>query len=88
LRGAGREDFAREAATIIGDLNYVHPFREGNGRTQLQYLRLLTEEASLDLDLTKLRARRWLAASRAAHEVNYDPMRVSILAALTTEERG
>lgn len=31
-------DFATEAGRIIGDLNFLHPFREGNGRTQLQFL--------------------------------------------------
>lgn len=31
LVGLSREDFAREAGAIIGDVNYVHPFREGNG---------------------------------------------------------
>jgi cell filamentation protein len=25
--------FAEQAAVIIGDINYIHPFREGNGRT-------------------------------------------------------
>jgi cell filamentation protein len=30
-------EFAREAGIIIGDINYIHPFREGNGRTQAQY---------------------------------------------------
>jgi cell filamentation protein len=31
-------EFARQAGIIIGDVNYIHPFREGNGRTQAQYL--------------------------------------------------
>ena len=38
LKGLSAAEFAREAAVIIGDINYVHPFREGNGRTQMQYL--------------------------------------------------
>ncbi len=38
LRGLRRRDFAAAAGPIIGDVNYVHPFREGNGRTQLLYL--------------------------------------------------
>lgn len=31
-------DFGAEAGRIIGDVNFLHPFREGNGRTQLQFL--------------------------------------------------
>lgn len=41
LRGLTREAFADAAAEIIGDVNYVHPFREGNGRVQALYLQQL-----------------------------------------------
>jgi cell filamentation protein len=83
LVGWTSDAFAREAAQIIGDLNYVHPFREGNGRTQLQYLKLLSRRAGLDIDLTRLKPDEWQKASRAAHVANYDPMRAAILGALT-----
>ena len=66
--------FATEAARIIGDLNYVHPFREGNGRTQLQYLKLLASQAGHHLDLTKIDAAGWLNASKEAHLARYDLM--------------
>lgn len=71
LRGLDRSTFATEAAAIIGDVNYVHPFREGNGRTQLQYLKLLAEQAGHDLALTKIAPARWLEASRDAHHARY-----------------
>jgi cell filamentation protein len=45
LKGLSREAFNREAAIVIGDVNYVHPFREGNGRTQLFFLDQLAEQA-------------------------------------------
>jgi cell filamentation protein len=35
LTGLSRREFAEHAAVIMGDINYIHPFREGNGRTQL-----------------------------------------------------
>jgi len=71
LRGLERSTFAAEAAQIIGDVNYVHPFREGNGRTQLQYLKLLAMQAGHRLDLTKIDAAGWLMASREAHLARY-----------------
>src|ERR1700759_2271368 len=37
LSGLDLAPFAERAGEIIGDINYVHPFREGNGRTQMQY---------------------------------------------------
>lgn len=82
LAGSKPDVFAREVAQIIGDLNYVHPFREGNGRTQLQYLKLLSRRAGYDIDLTRLKREEWQEASRAAHVANYDPMRAAILGAL------
>ncbi len=33
LVGLSRADFAKQVAVILGDVNFVHPFREGNGRT-------------------------------------------------------
>jgi cell filamentation protein len=75
--------FAREAAQIIGDLNYVHPFREGNGRAQVQYLKQLAANAGHPIDLSRLKKAQWIEASKAAHDANYDLMRIAIESALT-----
>jgi cell filamentation protein len=82
LRGLTPADFADAAGTIVGDVNYVHPFREGNGRTQLLYLEQLAEQAGHKLDLRLLDPVRWLAASRAAHGGDYAPMSIEIARAL------
>src|SRR3954468_213577 len=74
LKGLSPEDFARAAGSIVGDLNYVHPFRDGNGRTQLQYLKQLAQHAGRSLDLTKLNRTMWLQASREAHHARFDSM--------------
>ncbi|MDR0953818.1 MAG: Fic family protein [Rikenellaceae bacterium] len=42
---------AQKLAEILDHINYLHPFREGNGRTQREFLRLLALEKGLDLDL-------------------------------------
>lgn len=82
LRGLGRAAFAAKAGEIIGDINHVHPFREGNGRTQLQYLNLLATQAGHGIDLTRLTGLRWIAASRLANRGDYDPMAKEIEAAI------
>ncbi len=41
LPGATATDFITAAAGFLADLNAIHPFREGNGRTQLTFLFLL-----------------------------------------------
>ena len=80
--GSALDEFAKEVARIIGDLNYVHPFREGNGRTQLQYLKLLSRRAGHRIDLTRLKPADWQDASRAAHDADYSLMEHAIAAAL------
>jgi cell filamentation protein len=68
------EDFAREAGVIMGDVNYVHPFREGNGRTQMFWLEELARQAGHPLDLPRIHPNGWIEASRAAHTSNYGLM--------------
>jgi len=42
---------AEKLAEILDNVNYLHPFREGNGRTQREFLRLLALEKDLVLNL-------------------------------------
>lgn len=42
---------ADKLAEILDNINYLHPFREGNGRTQREFLRLLALEKKLTLNL-------------------------------------
>ena len=42
---------ANRLADILDNINYLHPFREGNGRTQREFLRLLAMEKGLSLNL-------------------------------------
>lgn len=44
LRGPARREFAAKAADVMVALNGVHPFREGNGRTQRAFVRALARE--------------------------------------------
>ncbi|MDR1657797.1 MAG: Fic family protein [Deltaproteobacteria bacterium] len=40
----GKDDKAeleKKLAEILDNINFLHPFREGNGRTQREFLRLL-----------------------------------------------
>ena len=45
LADLDRVSFAKHLAHIIAEINAVHPFREGNGRTQLTFLAMLAEHA-------------------------------------------
>jgi cell filamentation protein len=55
--------FATKSAHFLAELNAIHPFREGNGRTQLTFLTLLAERAGHPLDLGRLRPSAVLSAT-------------------------
>jgi cell filamentation protein len=82
LKGLSSAQFAEHASVIVGDINYIHPFREGNGRTQLQYLKQLAVSAGHSLNLVHIPASRWIAASISSHSADYRPMAAAIAAAL------
>lgn len=42
---------ANKLAEILDSINYLHPFREGNGRSQREFLRLLALEKEFILNL-------------------------------------
>jgi cell filamentation protein len=42
---------ARKLAEILDTVNFLHPFREGNGRTQREFIRILALEKGLLLNL-------------------------------------
>jgi len=74
LKGLNPEDFAQQAGVIMGDVNYVHPFREGNGRTQAQYLKQLAAQAGHALDLRCIDRALWIDAFMASHGADYSLM--------------
>jgi cell filamentation protein len=46
-----KKSLADKLAEILDNVNYLHPFREGNGRTQREFLRILALEKGLTLNL-------------------------------------
>jgi cell filamentation protein len=46
-----KRSLVEKLAEILDNINYLHPFREGNGRTQREFLRLLAREKGLTLNL-------------------------------------
>jgi cell filamentation protein len=50
LVGLDRDDFVDGLTWLLAEINALHPFREGNGRTQRVFLRQLAREAGYELD--------------------------------------
>ena len=49
LCGLKRRAFAKALAALYHDLNMLHPFREGNGRTERLFLTLLVRNAGYEI---------------------------------------
>lgn len=82
FRGTEPHTLAEGVGPVLGDVNHVHPFREGNGRTQLQYLKQLAGRAGHDLDLTRIERAAWLDASRRSNAGEHRAMTRCIRQAL------
>ena len=46
-----KQQITEKLAEILDSVNYLHPFREGNGRTQREFIRLLALEKNIILNL-------------------------------------
>jgi cell filamentation protein len=51
ISNGDKQQIAEKLAEILDNVNYLHPFREGNGRAQREFLRLLALEKGLTLNL-------------------------------------
>ena len=66
LRGLNQERFASRLAQILGTLNAVHAFREGNGRAQREFVRVLAYKNSYWIDWSKVSREELYQASDAS----------------------
>lgn len=82
LRGLSKEEFACQAAHFLGELNAIHPFREGNGRTQLSFMDLLANQADHPLDLERLDPTAFLGAMVASFAGDETPLADQLLSIL------
>jgi cell filamentation protein len=75
LRGLPRDVFTERLTYYLGEVNAVHPFREGNGRAQRAFFEQLASDAGFILDWQHLDADRNIAASAAIMHGDPAPMR-------------
>lgn len=63
LSGLEIDPFSQRSAYYMAELNVLHPFREGNGRTIREFIRQLAYEAGYSLDWRKRDYREIFQAS-------------------------
>ena len=62
LRGLDYDTFVERSAYYFAELNYIHPFREGNGRSLREFMRLLFELNGYRVDWAAVSAEKLLQA--------------------------
>lgn len=72
--GLSSAHFATTASSFLSTLNAIHPFREGNGRTQTTFLALLAYRAGHPLMLDRLRPDDFLSAMIESFKGNESPL--------------
>ena len=66
LQGLGLEAFADRLAFHFSEINAVHPFREGNGRTTRVFVADLARQAGYTVDYARVEPAQWNDAARAS----------------------
>lgn len=76
LRGLSMADFAVRTGYFLGRINTMHPFREGNGRTQRILLDQLAELSGFAFEWSAISGEQMAMACREARqdEPNYDKL--------------
>lgn len=75
LKGLEREAFIERVSYFWGEINALHPFREGNGRTQREFIRELAIRAGYDIDYATISEQEMILASIDSFACNYDRLR-------------
>lgn len=75
LKGLSRRGFTSAAANLFVDLNNLHPFREGNGRTQRLFLKALAARAGHELAFDVVTRERMISVSIAGLNGDREPAR-------------
>ncbi|MEI7539432.1 MAG: Fic family protein [Candidatus Saccharibacteria bacterium] len=74
LANLKREDYAIKIADLAADLNALHPFREGNGRSIRLFLIKISDHNGFILDYSQVSSKDLIQADKEAFEGNNDSL--------------
>ena len=84
LEGLSTGDFCTRLAYYFAEINALHPFREGNGRTQREFIRQLAYQNNYLITYSGTTQDEMIAASRASFKLDYAPLERLLLSCLHT----
>lgn len=86
LRGLDADDFSKRAGYYLGEINHLHPFREGNGRTQRCFINQLAQQSGYSLSWNKTTQAEMIKASVEADKGDHSFMSEIIKTCLQDRE--
>jgi cell filamentation protein len=75
LIGLTEEEMIAKLSYYLGELNAIHPFREGNGRTQRVFIEYLAYAAGYYVDFSKVSSNEMIEASADSFLCDYRKMK-------------
>ena len=75
LKGLDKESFITQMAQRLTDINIIHPFREGNGRSKRVFFSDLAKNAGYELAWERCTKEEWKYADECAFDSNRDGKR-------------
>jgi cell filamentation protein len=78
LRGLSRARFIDQLAHLLGEINALHPFREGNGRTQRAFLSQLAHDAGHHIEWLRMNPEQNTTASAASLRGDLAPLQAML----------
>lgn len=74
LIGLANEEMITKLSYYLGELNAMHPFREGNGRTQRIFIEYLANAAGYYVDFSEVTSKEMIEASSDSFLCDYRKM--------------
>ena len=71
IEGLEKEDFVQRLAYYMGEINALHPFREGNGRMQRIFFAELARRGGYKLNFSQTTSNELLEADISAYNKDY-----------------
>lgn len=75
--GLSKDEFVNRITNLLADINALHPFREGNGRAQREFIRYLGIKNGYGFDWSKVSAEENIVASYES--VNGDNAKLRVI---------
>ena len=81
------EKMSERLAYYLSEINALHPFREGNGRAQREFIIVLARRAGYVVDFSKVSQEEMIQASEKAFYCDYSHMN-DIFSRITSKQAG